>query len=231
MIVSHEHRFIFLKTKKTAGTSLELALRPFCGDCDIISPIMEDEEGGDTGERGPQNWKRHSWWRSKRPLDKRRWFRRSPADFGFYNHMPAIEAKALLSDDQAWNGYFKFAFERNPWDRQVSHFYYQCRKKPDQTSFAKFMQGDRRARLNNFEIYSLDGVAPCVDFLGRYEHLETDLGQVLTTLGLSLDRPLPQAKATQRTSKSHYRSFYDDRTKATVADWYAREIALLEYRF
>ena len=31
MIVSHEHKFIFLKTKKTAGTSIELALTKLCG--------------------------------------------------------------------------------------------------------------------------------------------------------------------------------------------------------
>ncbi len=31
MIISHEHKFIFLKTKKTAGTSVELALTRLCG--------------------------------------------------------------------------------------------------------------------------------------------------------------------------------------------------------
>ena len=31
MILSHEHKFIFLRTKKTAGTSIELALSELCG--------------------------------------------------------------------------------------------------------------------------------------------------------------------------------------------------------
>ena len=39
MIVSHKHKFIFLKTKKTAGTSIELALTKLCGDDDIITPL------------------------------------------------------------------------------------------------------------------------------------------------------------------------------------------------
>ena len=30
MIVSHKHRFIFLKSQKTGGTSLELALSRIC---------------------------------------------------------------------------------------------------------------------------------------------------------------------------------------------------------
>ena len=31
MIISHEHKFIFLKTKKTAGTAIEAALSELCG--------------------------------------------------------------------------------------------------------------------------------------------------------------------------------------------------------
>lgn len=44
MIISHEHKFIFLKTRKTAGTSVELALRQLCGPDDIIAPIGNAEE-------------------------------------------------------------------------------------------------------------------------------------------------------------------------------------------
>jgi len=44
VIISHEHKFIFLKTKKTAGTSIELALSQLCGPDDIIAPITEGDE-------------------------------------------------------------------------------------------------------------------------------------------------------------------------------------------
>ncbi len=43
MIVSHQHRFVFLKTVKTAGTSVEVLLRRLCGPADIITPIDEKE--------------------------------------------------------------------------------------------------------------------------------------------------------------------------------------------
>ena len=39
MIISHKYKFIFLKTTKTAGTSVEISLSRFCGDDDIITPI------------------------------------------------------------------------------------------------------------------------------------------------------------------------------------------------
>jgi hypothetical protein len=51
MIVSHEHKFIFLKTKKTAGTSIELALSELCGTDDVIAPLTEIDEARRAGGR------------------------------------------------------------------------------------------------------------------------------------------------------------------------------------
>lgn len=39
MIVSHENKFIFLKTKKSAGTAIEAALSEICGRQDVITPL------------------------------------------------------------------------------------------------------------------------------------------------------------------------------------------------
>tara|TARA_B100000035_G_C21029670_1_gene567724 strand:+ start:622 stop:1431 length:810 start_codon:yes stop_codon:yes gene_type:complete len=41
MILSHKNKFIFLKTKKTASTSIELLLSKVCGKNDIITPVSE----------------------------------------------------------------------------------------------------------------------------------------------------------------------------------------------
>jgi Sulfotransferase family len=228
MIVSHAHKFIFLKTKKTAGTSIELALSELCGPEDVISPLTAIDEAKRAGKRVAQNWKRHGWWDSPRPLFKRRWFKFTAADYGFYNHMPAAEARALI-DDKVWRSYFKFAFERNPWDRQVSFYHHRYRGEKEPPPFSRFMHQDRAARLNNYDIYAIDGTV-AVDFVGRYERLEEDLALALGRIGVAAPA-LPRAKGTFRQTKVPYREYYDDETREMVRDWYAREIALLDYEF
>lgn len=43
-IINYSKKFIFVKTNKTAGTSLEIALSQFCGADDVIGQIMKEDE-------------------------------------------------------------------------------------------------------------------------------------------------------------------------------------------
>ena len=57
MILSHKYKYIFIKSFKTASTSLEIALSKFCGTKDIITPIIDEDEKirKANGFNGPQN--------------------------------------------------------------------------------------------------------------------------------------------------------------------------------
>ena len=44
MLISHKYKFIFIKTFKVSGTSMEIALSRYLNDNDVITPLnLEDE--------------------------------------------------------------------------------------------------------------------------------------------------------------------------------------------
>jgi hypothetical protein len=232
MIISHEHKFIFLKTKKTAGTAIEAALSELCGPSDVITPFREESEGDRKG-RGPQNYRIDHPLKPKRPLWRKllmrpeRYYHHS---VGFYEHMPASVVRAYVGED-VWRRYFKFAFDRNPWDRQVSWYLYKTKSKRVRPSFERFMSSRRRAYVNNHEIYSLDGDL-AVDFLGRYETLDADLKKALEAIGAGHGVKVPRTNVTpNKDTARDYRSYYTADTKSQVTEWYRPEIALLGYEF
>lgn len=232
MIVSHRHRFIFIKTNKTAGTAIEAALSELCGPSDVITPYREESEQYRKG-RGPQNYRIEHPLKPRRPL-LRRLLRRPERDYhpsvGFYQHMPAWRVRAYLGDE-IWRSYFKFAFDRNPWDRQVSWYFDKTRSKTRRPSFVRFMRDRRRAYVDNYQLYTIDG-ALAVDFVGRYESLEEDLNRALELTGAGRGIKIPRANVTPNKDESRdYRSYYSPETQARVAEWYQPEIALLGYRF
>ena len=232
MIVSHAHKFIFLKTKKTAGTAIEAALSELCGPSDVITPYRAESEQDRKG-RTPQNYRIEHGLKPKRKLWRKLLLR--PERYyhptvGYYEHMPAARVRAYVGED-IWRSYYKFAFDRNPWDRQVSWYFYKTKSKRTRPSFERFMQSRRRAYVDNYELYTMDG-ALAVDRVCRYESVEDDLIAVLQELRLGRTLEVPRSNVTRdRDAASDYRSLYSDETREIVAEWYAPEIKLLGYRF
>jgi hypothetical protein len=232
MIISHEHKFIFLKTKKTAGTAIEAALSGLCGPSDVITPYREASEQDRKG-RCPQNYRIEHPLKPKRPLWRKLLLRPERyyhPSVGYYEHMPASLVRAYVGEE-IWRSYFKFAFDRNPWDRQISWYFYKTKSKGRRPSFERFMRSRRRAYVANYDIYTLD-CALAVDFIGRYEDLDADLNRALETIGIARGLEVGWSNVTPNREERHdYRSYYSPRTQALVAEWYAPEIALLGYGF
>jgi hypothetical protein len=227
MIVSHAHQFIFIKTNKTAGTSIEAALTSICGDRDVITPFRAENEPFRMG-RGPQNYRvahplkpERPSWRRLLGRPERYWH----PTVGFYEHMPAWRIRGYVGEE-VWATYFKFAFDRNPWDRQVSWYLYKTKSKRSRPSFERFMRS-KSAFVRNYELYTIDGKL-AVEFVGRYENLESDFASVLKTIGVDAKVALPR---TNVSASGHYRSYYTPELRALVEKWYAPEIELLNYKF
>lgn len=228
MIVSHEHRFIFLKTAKTAGTSIEIALSGFCGPRDVITEIEDSDETirRGLGLRGPQNFRLP--YSKFETMDWLRFVGRR-ARPQFFNHIPAAAARHLLGDE-TWTTYFKFAVERNPFDKVVSAYFYINRSRPRPwPPLSEWVCSDPGAYVRGFDIYAIAGHV-AVDRVLRYEHLGPGLGEVAHRLGLP-PIELPDAKRGFRTDRRPYQELLDEDARRWVEVAYAREIALLGYEF
>lgn len=228
MIVSHKLGCIFIKTRKTAGTSVELALSTLCGPADIVTPVTPKDEQlrQEIDGVGPQNHlvtmagltvREAASWARHRTRPKR-----------FYNHMPARDVKYQLGRD-LWQRYFSFTIERNPWDKAVSRYFWDAsrREVPD---FSTFLRTCPPYKLTCFDLYSERGMV-IVNRVIDYRHLSDEMTEVWDTLGV---RPvkLLRAKGSHRPTRVRdYRSMYSDDDAAFIATLCSREIDTFGYVF
>ncbi|KPV39143.1 hypothetical protein AN478_12700 [Thiohalorhabdus denitrificans] len=218
MIYSKKENFIFIKTTKTAGSSVEIALSSFCGGEDILTPLTpEDEEKrASLAGIGAQNFewpeeekpwgllrditKRPNRYRKflKHPLTKK-----YPATYKFDEHMSAHDVKLLLGAE-IWKKTFTFTIERNPWDRAISFFYWQQRNGKKFNTIDHYVENrakNHKHKLSNWHLYTKDDQF-LVDKVLRYEDLSKDfenLGNFLGLTGLTL--PEYQAKGNHRKNR------------------------------
>ena len=229
MIISHTHKFIFIKTEKTAGTSLELALSAICGEADIITPIAKADEDyrQSLGIRGAQNF---LFPFSSYSLKDWNDFLRSRQRPGFYNHISAREIKRHISHEM-WSTYYKFCFERNPFDKFLSWYDWSTKdeKKP---SIAEFIDAGRAHLVKGFDLYS-EGQKPVVDKVFKYEEMDKALTEISETLKLPEPIQLPEKKLKSHTRKTtaHYSEVLRKAEADRLSKIFARELVLFDYRF
>jgi len=227
MIISHRHKFIFLKTVKTGGTSVEIALSRYCGEEDVITPISpEDEPAREELGISPRNYlaPRATYWLP----DYYRLLVQKQEKKLFWNHITAQDVRDRVGAE-IWDNYFKFTIERNPWDKTVSDYYWRASRGGPQSLDAYFRKFRGRFRHFNYPRYSLNGQL-AVDAIVRFEHLIPDLTAVLQQVGIAFDGVLPRAKGSSRKDRRHYSELLSPAQQQIIAREFAQEIELLGYQ-
>lgn len=217
MLLSPRYKFLFVHIAKTGGTSVRAALERV-------------------------RW-RDPWYWLMFPCHRLSHLTGHKLGTKFPRHSKVIAAQEMLPRE-FFDGLFKFAFVRNPWDLQVSSFHHIRRERPHylqgRDSFADFLRWkldperpyqfhiDTSIERQSDYLIDLRGNL-IVDFVGRYERLHEDFGTACQRIGIPCPALPHRRQATDRSKD--YRSYYDDTTRLLVAEHFLDDIERFGYGF
>ncbi|MCF6305681.1 MAG: sulfotransferase family protein [Rhodobacteraceae bacterium] len=202
VLVSYPHRFIFIKTSKTAGTSVEMALEHACAPDGHVAVEKTPALMSEQGIIGSRIWPIEL--PPQPALEKGMW----------YNHKSAKEIRDDLGVER-FARYLKITTVRNPFDRCVSAFHWL--RKPETTKAGTF--AELRQKFQEFilaEKWKTDKHNALIkgefiiDRSLRFETLKSDLTELAKDLKIAVNiNAMPHVKSTHETRKDY-----------AVADYY-----------
>lgn len=217
MLLSNQHRYLFVHVAKTGGTSIRNALQPMRWRDPYFYPqLICSRLSSMTGHRIGAKFPRHA---------------------------KIIAAKEMLPHE-LFEQLFKFAIVRNPWDLQVSSYYHIRRERPHVmahiNNFEQFINWkldterpyqfhvDTSIEQQSDYLVDLHGEL-LTDYIGRYENLNDDFQAICEQIGIKAPVLPHRRKATDR--DRDYRSYYSDALTDKVAAYFQQDIKLLGYSF
>jgi hypothetical protein len=208
VIVSHHHRFIFAAVPKTGTHSVRQALREQLGDGDVEQVRLFVDK------RFP--------WEDLAAIQ--------------HGHLSLRQVRPYLGED-AFSGYFKFAFVRNPFDRFVSYCAFMLRdgdvfQRQPREVMRHFLFGEPPEHHILFQpqaslLVGEDGKTLLADRVGRVEEMQGSYDAICARIGIA-SRPLDRVNGSRR---GDYRHYYDQALIDGVAARYAQDLELFDYTF
>ena len=244
MLYSNEHNFTFIKTRKTAGTSVEIALSRYCSSSsDIVTPLVPEDERIRQEKSGgvyPRNYKFTllDWCTLPfRIYDERRLYRNFDIRLlkgKYWNHVGGRIIKNRLGENMERS--YVFTVERDPWDKIVSLYYWLLRylnKNGAEFSFDVFFDEGWVEWLSDYHLYA-EGGEVFVDAIIDFDFLGDGLDKVADQPSLpngqqGFIRSRSATKLSLGSNQSNDQLF-DERKKDKVRVMFAREIQLFDFR-
>jgi len=222
MIVSFSRNFIFIKTKKTAGSTVEAVLATGCLKSDIVTIPSIKYVGMDPNKLGSEfetdidNEELESKRHGKKRGD-------------FFNHMMAEEISRKI-DPLFWKDALKITVERHPYEKAVSQAYFRIGKvRKYRDDFPAYL--DKVVRTGDFigfKRWSVDGKSVINEFI-RQETLTEDVARIGRRLGIAVPTELPRLKSRTRVDRRPAKEILSDEQKEIVYSRCREEFEILGY--
>ncbi|WP_296763504.1 hypothetical protein [Sediminimonas sp.] len=241
MIYLAERKLLFVKPKKVAGTSVEIALSCNAGAGDIVTPLIPGDEAvrHNAGGRFPVNW---AWLKGTETAYRRKFDHYletgeiPPRVFGlrrgklyskwqarYYNHItPATIARR--APRRFLDGVTMVTVVRDPYEQLVSYAWHLSRGRsaPFDEMLERVLE---MAPIN--DAYLFGPRRP--DIVLRYETLREDLADLERRFDLDLVGNLPFTKHKVRGDRRPARETLGDAHKARCYEKYRRTFEMFGY--
>jgi len=200
-MISLQKHFLFVHIPKTAGNSIQTALRDYSED--QLVALRKEQDGIERfGLRNPE--------------------------YNIKKHSTLAEYRDALENEQ-FRSLYKFSCVRNPWDRMVSYYFTptQSPETWDRKKFRKMIS--KIVSVADYLRLDQDDEDPFtnVDYIMRFENLAEDFRTVCGKVGISA-ATLPRHN---RSNREHYSKYYDDELRELVRTQFAAEIERFGYTF
>ena len=131
----------------------------------------------------------------------------------------------------SWDEYFKFGFVRNPWDRELSNYFFNGGKlkPPEDISFKEWLN----INLRKDGLIHDHNTPQChyltdVDYIARFENYDEEVKYLFAKIGVDWAQ---NYKHYNKTDHKPYWEYYDDADIMKVHQWYEKDIEMYNYEF
>ena len=226
-MISTDHKFVFLRIPKSAGKSIDTALKPY------YMPLPAVFRTRDKNEREEKSFSQHFSYRDclhhVGSLDISTFFK-----FAFVRNPWCRTASYYFSKENR----SRFMNKRIPSMKKNFSSWIKEIKEKDESWYMKKQKttsdAGRYPVLHCQQIqYLTEDMSTegriAVDFVGRFESLRKDLDHIEEQIGIKIN--LPKRKLGKAKGKKHYSLYYNEESIEMIRDLFAKDIEYFGYEF
>ena len=246
MILSKKHKFIFIKGRKVASTSIEVLPSHLCGNDDIITPIspIDELKRLSMNIKSAQNFGLNNAETIKYLSD----IKNTSADklneirlpkSSYYNHMSLKEVFALQKKKIV--NWHIFAFERNPYSKIISYANMQLKYREYIRNGKPMINSidDLKKQLDqnftngsiidvkNIDLYKSNNKLATKIY--KYENLEQEINTLFSNLSIKEKPILEHYKKGVSSNSIDPRSIFSTQQIVTINKLFKEEFILFNY--